>query len=269
MRFLRIVLVTVGVVYLANLAGMFVLQRQIQYLPSQDNPRPEAVGLTGVTVETLATQDRETLVAWYAPADQGRPTLLFLHGNGGEIGDRSARFAAYRDAGLGVLFLSWRGFGGSTGSPSEEGFVTDARTAYDWLLAQGLAPQDLAVVGESLGTGVAVQLAAAQEVGALVLGAPYDAAVEIAEMRYPWLPVRVLMHDQYRSIEHIAAVTAPTLILHGTQDRVIPYASGRRLYDATTAPTTFMTLEGVGHEALNRPALWEAEIRFLNEVFEN
>ncbi|MEM7318010.1 MAG: alpha/beta fold hydrolase [Pseudomonadota bacterium] len=266
MTSVKTLLIGCAVLYLTALAGMYVFQRQLQYFPSHNTPDPSSLGLSGVTVENLVTRDGETLVMWHAPAPEGQPTLLFFHGNGGEIADRADRLRAYTDAGFGVAFLSWRGYGGSTGAPGETGLLTDAHTAYDWLIARNTPPEKIVVVGESLGTGVAVRIAAERDIGALILGAPYSAAVDIAARRYPWVPVRLLMKDQFRSIDHIAAVTAPTLILHGTEDRVVPFASGQRLYEATTAPTIFATLEGQGHEALYHPATWAREIEFTQNV---
>lgn len=254
--------------YLFTVVAMYAMQRHLQYFPATRNLPPSARGLAEITVETLVTPDQETLVAWYAaPASSDLPTLLFLHGNAGEIGDRADRLAAYQAAGFGALFLSWRGYGGSTGSPSETGLITDAMAAYDWLVVAGTPPDQIVVVGESLGTGVAVQLAAQSPVGAVVLGAPYSAAVDIAARQYPWLPVRWLMKDQFRSIDHIGSVSAPILVLHGTEDRVIPVASGMRLRDASTAPTTFKALNGKGHEALFEPATWAEEIAFITRVY--
>jgi uncharacterized protein len=266
MTLVKFVLVAGALIYLLAVVGMFALQRQLQYFPSRHNPTPAAVGLAGVTAETLATPDDENLVLWYAPAPEGQPTILYFHGNAGEIADRADRFAAYRAAGLGVAFLSYRGYGGSTGSPTETGLLTDARTAYDWLTARGIRPEKIALVGESLGTGIAVQLAAERPVGAVVLGAPYATAVGVAADIYPWLPVRLLMKDQFRSIDHVGAVTAPLLILHGTDDRVIPFASGEALFAAANDPKTFIALPGAGHEALYQPATWAEETAFLARV---
>lgn len=245
---------------------MYLWQRDLQYFPTRNDPAPQAVGLAGVERIELVTPDGETLVLWTSPARGDRSTVLFLHGNGGEIADRADRFAFYRSRGLGVAFLSWRGYGGSTGSPSEAGLLLDARTAYDHLRAQGIAPDRIVLVGESLGTGIAVQLAAAHPVAALVLEAPYSAAVDIARAVYPWLPVDLLMKDQFRSRDHIAAVGAPILILHGEADRVIPPGFGRRLFDAAEAPKTFLSLGPVGHEALFSPATWAAGVDFIDRV---
>jgi uncharacterized protein len=267
MQMLRLTLILFAAGYLALAAAMFLFQRQLQYFPTQRAPSPADAGLSDVQVASLATPDGETLVLWYVAAASGKPTILFFQGNAGEIADRAPRFSLYRAKGYGVAFLSYRGFGGSTGSISETGLITDALTAYDWLLAQGIAAQRIAVVGESLGTGVAVQLAAKRPVGAVVLEAPYTAAVDVAAGLYGWLPVRLLMQDQFRSKDHIAAVTAPLLVLHGTKDRVIPFALGQDLFAAANEPKQFIALAEAGHEALFDPATWAQEVVFLDKVF--
>ncbi|WP_374431494.1 alpha/beta hydrolase [Tabrizicola sp.] len=260
----KLTLVTFGVLYATLLSGMYLFQRELQYFPTRRDPAPEAVGLDGVTRVELPTPDGEILVLWTVPAAADRPTVLFLHGNGGEVADRADRLAFYQAKGFGVAFLSWRGYGGSTGSPSEAGLVADAKAAYDYLRDQGVPSDRIAVVGESLGTGPAVQLAAANPVGALVLEAPYSAAVDIARAAYPWLPVGLLMKDQFRSRDHIAAVRAPILILHGDDDRVIPPGFGRRLFEAARDPKTFLSLGPVGHEALFTPTTWAAGAEFID-----
>lgn len=253
--------------YLLAAVAMFFLQRDLQYFPTQYAPNPVDLGLADVAVEQLATPDGETLILWHAPAPNGQPTVLLLHGNAGEIANRTNRLTAFRDAGYGVAFLSYRGFGGSTGTPTEAGLLIDANTAYDFLMAQGVTPDHLVVIGESLGTGVAVQLAASRPTGAVILEAPYSAAVDIAADQYPWLPVHLLMHDQFVSRAHIGDITVPLLILHGTADRVIPLASGEALFAAARDTATFIPVEGAGHGALFDGTLWPLEFDFLATVY--
>ena len=212
--------------YLIAVCAMYFLQRELMYFPTARNLSPSQVGLSNVEVLSLLTADEETIVAWYASAAEGQPTTLFFHGNGGEISDRRDRFATYQTAGMGVMFVSWRGYGGSTGSPSEEGILIDAHTGFEWLIEQGIEASSIAVVGESLGTGAAVRVAAEYSVGALILGAPYTATTDVAAAQYPWLPVRLLMKDKFRSVDYVKDITAPTLVLHGTSDQVIPYRFG-------------------------------------------
>lgn len=267
MTLIKIALALGLTAYIGICALMYVYQRQLQYFPTQRNPAPQAVGLVGVTALALPTPDGETLIAWHSPAPVARPTILFFHGNAGEVADRADRFAFWQAQGYGVLFLSPRGYGGSTGHITEVGLVTDATAAHDWLTAQGVASDQIILIGESLGTGLAVQLAAQRTVGAVLLEAPYSATVDVAARLYPWLPVRLLMRDQFRSINHIAQINAPLFIQHGTDDVVIPFDLGQRLYDAAVQPKTLVPLPGQGHDALYTPALWQTEARFLADLF--
>ena len=266
MRYVYGTLVVLALLYVAIAAAMFVLQRQLQYAPTQRAPSPAEAGFDGAAEVTLTTADGVRVVLWYAAAPPGRPTILYLHGNAGEIADRPKRWAFYRAAGFGVAWLSYRGFGGSGGTISEAGLHMDADAAYDWLLAQGVLPQQLAVVGESLGTGVAVRLAADRTVAGLLLEAPYTSTADIAAERYPWLPVRLLMLDQFRSVDRIGRVGAPILIQHGDADTVIPLRFGQALFDAAPVPKEFILRPGLGHEALFDSATWAAEVDFLNRL---
>jgi fermentation-respiration switch protein FrsA (DUF1100 family) len=267
MLFLKLGLASVGLLYVAAVAGMVTFQRDLQYFPDRSDPTPQEVGLVDVQRAALPTADGETVVLWFAPPDADRPVVLYFHGNAGSIAHRADRLAFYQGRGFGAAFLSWRGYGGSTGRPTEAGLLLDAEAAFAYLLAQGVAPDRIVLVGESLGTGVAVQLAARQKVAGVILEAPYTAAVDIAAQAYPWLPVRALMLDQFLSRDHIAHIDAPLLILHGERDRVIPYRSGLRLFDQAQEPKTFVSLGPKGHEALYDPATWARGADFIDETF--
>ena len=213
----------------------------------------------------IKTPDGETIVLWYAEAKPGLPTILFFHGNAGEISGRAERMAFYQSQGFGALFVSYRGYGGSTGSISEQGFMTDAFAAYDYLTKRGVAPEMIAVVGESLGTGVAVQLAAQRPVGALALEAPFSAAVDVAAGIYPGFPSGLLMKDQFISRDYITRVKVPVLIQHGDADTVIPVGQGRKLYDLANEPKELVIIPGQGHDMIGTPEVWSREIAFFRE----
>ena len=254
------------VAYAAVALGMYVFQRKLQYHAEDKGLTPETVGIIGASVETLTTADGEKIVLWHAPARAGMPTILYFQGNAGEIGDRPLRFNYYHSRGLGVAYLSYRGFGGSSGSPSEAGLIADATAAYDWLLAKGVEPNRIALLGESLGSGVAVQLAAKREVGALALEAPYTSTVDVAAKIYWWLPVHALMKDQFKSIDFIAAVVAPLLIIHGEEDHLIPVDFGRRLFAAANQPKELEIVPGFGHDVLFEETTWAREVEFFARV---
>ncbi len=259
--------VVFGVVaYAVAALGMYAFQRKLQYQSENKGLTPESVDVVGATVETLTTPDGEKIRVWYAPAAEGKPTILYFHGNAGEIGDRPLRFNYYHSRGLGVAYVSYRGYGGSTGSPTESGLITDANTVYDWLIAKGVAPAGIALLGESLGSGVAVQLAAQKQVGAVALNAPYTSTADVAARIYWWLPVRLLMKDQFKSIDFISKVKAPLLFVHGDRDILIPLEFGKRLFAAANEPKEMEIIQGFGHEAMFEEVTWAREVEFFERV---
>ncbi len=264
MLFLKVTLGSLGVIYATVVSGLFLLQRDLQYFPSRSDPAPAEIGLSGVERIALPTVDGETVILWFTAPEPGRPTVLFLHGNAGSLADRADRLRFYQGRGHGAAFLSWRGYGGSSGLPTEPGLIADGEAALGFLQSQGIPVGRIAVVGESLGTGVAVQLAARHQIGALVLEAPFTAASDVAARAYPLVPVRLLMKDQFLSRNHMAAVTAPLLILHGEGDNVVPFAQGQALFDLATGAKTFTSLGPVGHEALFDPATWAKGAAFID-----
>lgn len=267
--FLRSLLIVGAGAYLIVLLYMYLQQRSLQYFPGRQGTPPEQLGLSGVTAHRVMAADGETIVLWHAEPEPGHPTILFFHGNGGEISDRHERMAFYQSQGFGALFVSYRGYGASTGRISEQGFITDALTAYGFLRERGVAPEQIVAVGESLGTGVAVQLAAQRPVAALVLEAPFTAAVDVAAEMYPWLPVRLLMTDQFISRDHIAQVNAPLLIIHGDADRVIPVAQGQKLFAMANEPKELVILPGSGHDAIGGPDVISQQVDFIRRRIMN
>lgn len=260
------ILVGVAILYAATVAIAFLAQRRLTYFPNPARVAPAQHGLNGVTEEVLATPDGAKLIAWYAPAPPGRPTLLYFHGNGGGLSGRAMRFQRYQEAGFGILMLSWRGYSGSTGSPTERNNVADARLAYESLIARGVKPADIILYGESLGSGVAVQLAMEVPVAGVVLDAPYTSIVELGAKAYPYLPVRWLMLDRYESASRIARMSAPLLILHGERDTVVPVAMGRRLYELAREPKKIVVFPNGHHSDLDQHGAVDVVRAWIDEI---
>jgi uncharacterized protein len=248
--------------YLGVTATMYFSQRSLMYFPDTAHTTPAAAGLPEAAEVPLTTSDGAQIHVWHvAPAD-GKPVILYFHGNGGSLRYRVERFGKLIGAGIGLVAVEYRGYGGNPGSPSEAGLIADAEAGYAYAAAH-YPPQQIVVWGESLGSGVAVALAAEKPVGRVILEAPFTSALAVAERRYWYLPVRLLMKDQFRSDERIAKVTAPLLILHGVQDRIVPYAMGEQLFDMANKPKHIVRFIDGGHEDLDQNGALDAVARFL------
>lgn len=247
MQLMLKVLAILAVAGIAALFAMWLFQRRLIYYPDPRRTQPVAVGLGDVAEAPLVRPDGTTLIAWYGAAAAGQPTLLYFHGNAGNLATRAERIAAYRQDGRGMLMLSYRGYGGSGGAPSEADNVADALAAYDSLRDRGVAPHDIYLYGESLGSGVAVQVAIAREVGGIILDAPFTSLAAVGAQVYPFLPVELVIWDRYDSLARIGQVTAPLLIIHGGRDSVVPFAMGERLFEAANEPKKFVPFPRAGH----------------------
>lgn len=240
--------VLAGGLYLVIAVGMFVAQRQLMYLPDAGRTDPKAEGLMDVEERHLSDgPGYADVIAWYGRAKPGQPTLLYFHGNAGSLATRSERIRKYMARGRGMYMMSYRGYSGSSGKPSETANVADARRAYDDLVSLGVAPRDIIVYGESLGSGVAVQVAAEKAISGLILDAPYTSMAKLAASKYRWLPVEPMLLDRYESDKHIGKVRAPLLIIHGEKDETIPVAMGRGLFDLASEPKRMVTFPNAGH----------------------
>lgn len=229
--------VTAVAVYAFLVALLFVVQRSLLYHPNQTIPVPADYGVPEMSALRVPTEDGLELLAWWrAPRDDGQPVLLVLHGNAGHIGGRAHKVRDYLDAGYGVLLLSYRYNAGTGGGPSEANLLADARAGMAFLVGEGVPESRIVPYGESLGTGVAVAMAASHDVGALVLEAPYSNMAALAQYHYWYVPARWLVRDTYDSLSRIEKVSAPVLVLHGERDTVIPPKFGRILFEAAPEP---------------------------------
>ena len=264
MKALKSILVVVVLAYVAFVGLLFFMQRGMMYPGDARRTQPAAAGLPQAAEEALTTADGERVIVWHVPPKGERPVVVYFHGNGGALANRARRFANLVDDGTGLVALSYRGYGGSSGSPSEAGLLNDARAAYAFA-AERYPAARLMIWGESLGTGVAVALAAEKEVAKVILEAPYTSTADVASATYPIVPVRLLMKDQFRSDERIGRVTEPVLVMHGELDNVIPIRFGRRLYELIVSPKRFFYMPNATHVGLDaHGALAEAK-KFMAE----
>jgi fermentation-respiration switch protein FrsA (DUF1100 family) len=267
MALLKWTLIVLLVGYVGVVALLYFMQRALMYFPDPVRTSPAAAGLPGAEEVLLDTADGERVVAWHLPPRGDRPVVLYLHGNGGALSHRAERFRALTADGTGLVALDYRGYGGSSGQPTEAGLLIDALTAHGFATARYPIAR-IAVWGESLGTGVAVGLAAERPIGRLVLEAPFTAAVDLAAERYPFVPVRWLMKDQFRSDRAIASVVVPLLVLHGARDTIVPIAYGERLFGLAREPKRFVRFPQGEHEDLDRFGALVVVKTFLADPFD-
>ncbi len=251
--------------YLLVVVGMFVFQRSFLYYP--DRQAPDLADAGGEALEVVHTRSADglELVHWYRPpASPGGPVVVVFHGNAGHAVDRVAKLRAMLEAGFGVFFAEYRGYGGNPGQPDEPGLTADARAVMALLEARGVGLERIILYGESLGTGVAVKMAVEHPVAGLVLEAPFTSIADVAQAHYWYLPARWLLHDKWESLGRIRGVASPILVVHGERDRVIPTRFGRRLFEAAPEPKTALYLPSAGHnDVWNYPEARRAILDFV------
>ncbi len=247
MRWMAWLLVGAIAVYLVMLVPIVVAQRRLLYFPAPLLGPASAHGLPRTRTLELATTQHEPLVAWYEPAATGQPLIVFFHGNGGNLVNRIGLLREFASRGWGYLAIDYPGYGASPGKPTQPALMRSGEAAYAKAIALGYPPTHIVIFGESLGSGIAVPVAAAHEVKALILDSAFSATVDIAAARYWMFPVRLLMLDQYRSTDTIAQVVAPKLFLHAHADPVVPIRFARHLFALAREPKTFLEIDGRHH----------------------
>lgn len=237
--------------YLAALAILFFIQRAVIYpIPQTTRTPPQAAGFGEAEEHVLVTTDGERIIVWHVPARRGQHVILYFHGNGDVLAGLSGRFREITSEGVGLIAVSYRGYAGSSGSPSEMGLLQDGVAAYNFALARYGADR-IVPWGFSLGSGVAVALAADHRVAGLILEAPYTSIADVAATAFRLIPVRHLLRDRFNSDQRIARVDAPLLIMHGERDTTIAIAFGERLFALATAPKQFVRFPEAGHNDLD------------------
>ncbi|WP_109313434.1 alpha/beta hydrolase [Ruegeria sp. AU67] len=252
-----ILLVPVLAVIYAGIVGyMYVNQQSLLFKPDGELPAPNTVGLADVESVSFTMSDGVTLTAWSAPpATDDAPTVLFFHGQSGNLGDRADRMREILNSGFGLLAPSYRGYPGSEGEPSEMALISDGIQMYDQLDRQGA---EVVLHGQSLGTAVATAVAEQRpNAQLLVLEAPFTATVDVAAERYPWLPVHALMRDQFATRDLIGNVTVPTLIFHGTEDETVPLYHGEALAAMAGETAQIYIIPDGTHNDLWSHGLWD------------
>jgi len=247
---------------------LFFNQPNLLYFPDMPSREIEAtpadIGL-GFEPLTLTTRDDEQLDAWFIPADPARGVVLFCHGNAGNISHRLVSIQLFNELGLSVLIFDYRGYGQSTGKPTEKGTYRDADAAWDYLVEQrGIPAEHVILFGRSLGASIAADLATRQSAAGLILESGFTSVPDVAAKLYPWLPVRWFSRYQYDARKKLANIHSPVLIAHSRDDEIISYSNGERLFEAANEPKQFLQLRGGHNDGFERTetvpaAAWRAQ----------
>ena len=251
--------------YACVVVAIYIFQRKMLYLPTQTPDYQKRLSIESLNITRVTTEDKLRLIAWHLNGDPGMPTILYFHGNSGTLFDRADKYRLLNQQGFGVIALSYRGFSGNPGAPSEQGLYKDGRAAIAYAKAQGIEENALILYGESLGSGVAVQMATEMKPAAIILEAPYTSVRGRAEELYPYLPVKYMIKDHFDNMEKIGNVTAPVLILHGEKDETIPAQHGQLLLATANEPKKGIFYPNVGHVDFDMEELTREVKKFVQE----
>jgi len=266
MRLLLNISILAVAVYCGLVLLLYIFQRNLLYYPSTKNPKPSDYGISEMSLVEIITSDGLKLDAWFRAAEEGKQTILYLHGNAGHLGHRSIKVKKYLDAGFGLLLLGYRGYGGNSGKPSEKKLYIDGRAALHFLIKYQVPLSKTIIYGESLGTGVAVEIARNLQINCLVLEAPFSSMTDVATHHFFYLPTRFLLKDHYNSIGKINEIIAPIFFVHGEMDTVVPWEFGKRLYDAAPQPKELLLIENANHNNLYEFGASNAIIKFIERI---
>ena len=234
-------------IYLIIVAYMYLNQRKLLYLPSENNYLDDQIDFNFREV-FIDVEKNLKLKAWLIENDfKNKKTLVFFHGNAGNLSNRTYKLNQLSKLDLNIIILAWRSFSGNEGEPSEQNLYNDAKKTIDWLNSRGVKNKNIILYGESLGTGIAVELGQTNQFGGIILESPFTSMTNAAKNIYPWLPVKYLLKDKYDSEKKIKNLQIPILIMHGKKDNIVPFKMGKKLYDLANNPKFFYFTENDDH----------------------
>ena len=247
MNFPMIILLIFILIYLFILTYTYLFQRNLLYHPTENNYSGDQL-LVSVEKLKIKTKDNIELLSWYHNKNiNDYKTILFLHGNAGTLENRIHKINHFKDMNVNFLLVAWRGFSGNKGKPTEKNLYEDARSAVQWLESKGIKKNNIIIYGESLGTGVATEIAQNKNFAGIILESPFTSMIEAGKDKYPYLPVKFLLKDKYESEKKIKNIKSPILIMHGKVDNIVPFYMGKKMYELANNPKYFYFSEYDDH----------------------
>ena len=228
-------------------AYMYFNQRKLLYLPSENNYLDDPINFKYEEVFIKVEKNLKLKSWWIKNNLKNKKTLVFFHGNAGNLSNRTYKLNQLSQLDINILIIAWRSFSGNGGEPSELNLYNDAKKAIQWLNLKGIKNEDIILYGESLGTGVVVELGLENNFDSIILESPFTSMERAAKNIYPWLPVKFLLKDKYDSESKIKKIKIPILIMHGKKDRIVPFKMGKKLHDLANEPKFFYFTENDDH----------------------
>lgn len=241
---MKVVIIIIAIPVLLFFSARFLEHKSLYFPFRAIDATPADIGLDHEEIDIM-TADGIRLSAWFIPSKESRAILLFCHGNGGNISHRLEKIFILNRLGLDILIFDYRGYGKSSGSPSEEGLYADAAAAYDYMVNRGVPPQKIIGYGESLGSAVVLDLALKEEMAGVIIEEAFTSVQDMARVHFPFIPASIL-RSRYDALEKIKNVEIPKLIFHSINDEIVPFEQGQRIFERASAPKEFVQLRG-GH----------------------
>ena len=236
MNYIALILSIFVLTYILILISVYLFQRNLLYHPSENNYSGDKITISVEKIK-IKTKDNIDLTAWYHKKNLNEyKTILFLHGNAGSLENRIHKINHFKDININFLIVAWRGFSGNKGKPTEEGLYEDARSSVRWLKTKGVDEKNLIIYGESLGTGIATEIAQNKNFAGVILESPFTSMIDAGKDKYPFLPVRFLLKDKYESDKKIKNIKSPILVMHGKIDNIVPFYMGKKIYELANKP---------------------------------
>ena len=233
------IIIGIIVIYSSLLVILFIFQRNLMYHPQENNYFGDKLEVE-IEKVNITTIDNINLLGWFHKKDLNKfKTIIYFHGNAGTLDNRIHKLNHFKNMKVNFLIIAWRGFSGNQGSPSEKGLYIDGQSAVNWILKQGVLEENIILYGESLGTGIATEIAQHKSFAGIILETPFTSMINAAKEFYPYIPVNLLLKDKYENFKKIKNINSPILIMHGEKDTIVPFSMGEKMYQLANEPKYF------------------------------